>query len=557
VTAATASIPTLTSATAARALRLPPPLTRDVRVRRGIGLRARDGVILRTDHYAPQLPYAPTVLVRTPYGRGGLNAVAARVLAERGFHVVVSSCRGTSGSSGVFDPMRHERDDGLDTVEWLRRQPWFTGRLGTFGPSYVGYTQWAIADVPELAAMATVVTASQFRDPTYAGESFSLFTTLAWASLLQAQGGPWLANTIELLRGQPRLRQALAHLPLGEADRLATGEEVAFFRRWLELAGPSHPAADEYWGELAHDRRVPDVTAPVLMVGGWHDIFLPWQLRDYAALRAAGSQPYLTIGPWTHGSYGLLAAALRESIGWLRAHLRDEKDSLRARPVRVYVESGGGWREYDDWPPQVGEAQPWFLQPGGGLAPAAPRRSTPDSYRYDPADPTPSVGGPLLLANLSGPRDNRELEARPDVLVYTTGALDADLEVIGPVSATVHVRASRPYFDVFVRLCDVEPSGRSLNVCDGLVRVVPGRFAIDADGTLAVHVDLWPAAHRFRAGHRLRVQISGGAHPRYARNTGTGDPLATAVDLRPVEVEVYHDPDRPSALLAPIMTWRS
>lgn len=225
------------SLVAASVLALPAPLTRDVRVRRGIGIRARDGVVLRSDHYAPDLDGSPTVLIRTPYGRGGLTAVAAMVFARCGFHVLVSSCRGTGGSGGRFDPMRHERDDGLDTVAWLRRQPWFTGVLGTFGPSYVGYTQWAIADVPELAAMATLVTASQFRDPTYAGESFSLYTTLAWASVLHAQKGPRLAAAVELLRGQPRLRRALAHLPLVEADLLATGEEVAFFRRWLELAG--------------------------------------------------------------------------------------------------------------------------------------------------------------------------------------------------------------------------------------------------------------------------------------------------------------------------------
>jgi uncharacterized protein len=532
-------------------LRLPSPLTRDVRVRHGIGLRARDGVILRTDHYAPALPDAPTVLVRTPYGRGGANAVAARVLAERGFHVVVSSCRGTAGSTGVFDPMRHERDDGLDTVEWLRRQPWFTGRLGTFGPSYVGYTQWAIADVPELAAMATAVTSSQFRDPTYAGESFALFTTLAWASLLSAQAGPWLANTVEVLRGQPKLRQALSHLPLNEADLLATGEEVAFFRRWLSLAGT--PEADDYWSNLNHDHRVGAVSAPVLMIGGWHDIFLPWQLKDYAMLRAAGARPHLTIGPWTHGSRGLLATTLREGVGWLRAHLRGE-DELRDRPVRLYVEGAGVWRDYDDWPPQDTGRHSWFLQRNGGLSATSPHLSTSDAdtFRYDPADPTPSAGGPLLLANVSGPKDNRAVEARPDVLVYSSGVLDTDVEAIGPVSATVHVRSSRPYFDVFVRLCDVEPSGRSLNVCDGLVRVRPSRYPSDTDGVRAVDVELWPAAHSFRAGHRVRVQVSGGAHPRYARNSGTDQPLGSAVDMRPVSVEVFHDADRPSAVHLPL-----
>jgi len=196
----TATAGTATTA-AARALRLSPPLTRNVSVRRGLAVRARDGAILRTDHYAPALESAPTVLVRTPYGRGGASGLAARLLAERGFHVVMQSCRGTGGSGGAFQPMRNERDDGLDTVDWLRRQPWFNGRLGTFGVSYVGYTQFAIADVPEIAAMVTAITASQFRDPTYSGGSYALYTTLAWASLVQAQSGPFLSNVVELLRG--------------------------------------------------------------------------------------------------------------------------------------------------------------------------------------------------------------------------------------------------------------------------------------------------------------------------------------------------------------------
>ncbi|MGE5829748.1 MAG: CocE/NonD family hydrolase [Micromonosporaceae bacterium] len=543
----------LLSAAAGHWLRLPPPLTRAVEVRRGLAVRMRDGVVLRTDHYAPRVPGAPTVLIRSPYGRGGVNAVLGRVIAERGHHVVLQSCRGTFGSGGRFDPMHSEREDGLDTVEWLRCQPWFTGRLGTFGPSYVGHVQWAISDVPELAAMATIVTASQFREPTYAGESFSLHSTLTWAALIQAQSGAWLPNTMELLRGQPKLRRAQAHLPLGEADRVDTGVEVQFYREWLHQAVvEAGPGEDGYWDTRGHHHRVSAVTAPVLMVGGWHDIFLPWQLRDYAALRAAGARPRLVIGPWTHGSVGLFRAALRESLAFLGTHLRGEPDHSR-RPVRLYVDGGGGWRDLDDWPPPRLGRVAWFLQPEGALAARPPVPSDVDCFRYDPSDPTPSVGGPLLVANQAGPRDNRELEARPDVLTYTGERLAGPLDVVGPVTATVHVRGSVPYFDVFVRLCDVAPSGRSVNVCDGLVRLRPGRFPVDADGFVAVEVELWPTAHRFAPEHRLRVQISGGAHPRYARNPGTGEPLATAVHLRAVAIEVAHDPARASAVHLPVV----
>ena len=148
----------------------------------------------------------------------------------------------------------------------------------------------------------------------------------------------------------------------------------------------------------------------------------------------------------------------------------------------------------------------------------------------------------LAAGQLAGPRDNRAVEARADVLVYSSHVLERDLEIVGPVVATVKVRGSRPYHDVFVRLCDVEPSGRSVNVCDGLARVTPDSHPSDGDGWAEVTVDLWPAAHRFRTGHRIRVQVSGGAHPRYARNPGTAEPLATAMDLRPVDVEVAHGP---------------
>lgn len=530
-----------------RAMRLSPPVSPGLDVTTGRPIRTRDGVILRTDHYAPRLSDAPTVLIRTPYGRNGVTGLIARAIAARGFHVLVQSCRGTAGSGGTFVPLRFERDDGLDTVAWLRDQPWFTGKLGTFGPSYLGFAQWAIADVPELAAMATVVTASQFRDPTYSGGSFALYTALSWAALLRAQSEPWLANLAQVLRRQPRLRRGLAHLPLGEADVIATGDRVEFFREWL-----ANREEIEYWAQRVHHERVPRVTAPVLMIGGWQDIFLPWQLRDYAALRGAGARPQLTIGPWTHGSLGLIQAGLRESLDWLRQHLRGERIPARAYPVRLYLGGAGQWRGFADWPPAGTRTRSWFLQPDAGLAPRPPGVSPADIFHYDPVDPTPSLGGPVLLAHDAGVRDNRALEARADVLVYSGPVLTAPVEVIGPVTARVYARGSRPHFDIFVRLCDVAPSGRSANVCDGLARVRPGRVAVDPDGWNVVEVDLWPAAHRFDRGHRIRVQVSGGAFPRYPRSSGTDEVLAVAVGLRPVRVEIAHDPRRGSAIRLPI-----
>ncbi|WP_238019252.1 CocE/NonD family hydrolase [Dactylosporangium sp. AC04546] len=527
-----------------RLLKLPPPLANRVHVTRAIPVRVRDGAILRADHYAPALDARlPTVLVRTPYGRGAPVSLLCRAVAQRGFHVLIQSCRGTGDSGGTFEPLLQEREDGLDTLDWLRRQPWYDGRLLTYGPSYVGFVQWALAAEAgdELKAMATIVTASDFGPPTYAGGAFSLDTVLTWSALLEAQRGPRLENAVELLRGQPRLQRGLARVPMAEADRITTGAEIEFFQRWLAEADPAAP----YWTERGHTHRLPHVTAPVLMIGGWYDIFLPWQLSDYAALRKAGNQPYLTIGPWHHGSAGLFQHSAAESVAWFRAHTGGP-ERVRERPVRVHVGGADGWLEMADWPPPDSSPQRWYLSSGGRLdrSPGADGEHV-DAFTYDPKDPTPAVGGPRLVGKISGRRDNRPLESRPDVLTFTSPPLAEPLDVIGPVAADVVVKATAPYFDVFVRLCEVDEQGRSWNVCDGLARVSePDR----PEGPVEVRVELWPTAHRFAAGRRIRVQVSGGAHPRFSRNPGTGAPLGHELELRAVRQELL----APSSITLPV-----
>jgi putative CocE/NonD family hydrolase len=591
-----------------RFLKLPPAVTGRVAVTRTIPVRMRDGAILRADHYAPALDAeVPTVLVRTPYGRGAPVSLLCRAVAQRGFNVLIQSCRGTGDSGGTFEPLLQEREDGLDTLDWLRCQPWYDGRLLTYGPSYVGFVQWALAAEAgdELKAMATIVTASDFGPPTYAGGAFSLDTVLTWSALLEAQRGPRLDNTVELLRGQPRLQRGLARVPMAEADRVTTGVEIEFFQRWLAEADP----ASAYWTQRGHAHRLPHVTAPVLMIGGWYDIFLPWQLADYTALRAAGQQPYLTIGPWHHGSAGLFQQSAAEAVAWFRAHTGGP-EQIRKHPVRVHVSGANGWHELPDWPPPESKFQRWYLDHDAGLTPPSPTlpdaapadppirdsvtsnaadadsvTSRPagsvlvaadpqgtavvpqdttvvpqgtavvlDSFVYDPKDPTPALGGPRLVGKIAGRRDNRPLEARPDVLTFTSAPLTEALDVVGPVSADITVRATAisrngtqsttvPHFDVFVRLCEVDEQGRSWNVCDGLARA-----AANHDPRIPVHVELWPTAHRFAPGRRVRVQISGGAHPRFSRNPGTGAPLGHELELRPVRQEIL----APSSITLPL-----
>lgn len=530
-----------------RGLQLPPAQTRRVRAERNLQVPMRDGAVLLADRYAPPGNKPPLVLVRSPYGRRGpFGLMYGRLLAERGFQVLVQSCRGTFGSGGTLDPFA-ERDDGLDTVAWMRRQPWYPGLFGTAGPSYLGVTQWAIAAEagPELKAIAAQITTSDPPATIYQGGAFALETMLRWVDQTARQERR--LAMFRQRRAAARLQPLLARLPLADLDRLATGSRVSYWQDWLAHDQP----ADPYWATRRFSDRLAAVSAPVSMVGGWFDPFLPDMLRDYEELRGAGQEPYLLIGPWRHLDQEVIATTVRDSLAWLRAHLLGDTGQLRPAPVRISVGSAGGWRDLPAWPPPS-QAQRWHLHAGYSLGPQPPAVAEPDSYTYDPTDPTPSLGGPGEPRNSQPQPDNRTLEARPDVLTYTSPPLDGDLEVIGRVTAELFVRSSREHTDFFARLCDVDLSGRSINVCDGLLRLSPGNRPPGPGGTTPARISLWPTAHRFRAGHRLRLQVSSGAHPRYARNTGTGEPVATATRLAGAHQRVYHDPSHPSAIVLPV-----
>ncbi|GII03431.1 CocE/NonD family hydrolase [Planobispora takensis] len=522
-----------------------------VTVQRDLPVPMPDGVALMADRYAPVgVERPPAILVRSPYGRRGVfGLMYGRAFARQGFQVIMQSCRGGFGSGGLLDPLADEHADGLATLSWLREQPWYGGSLAMQGPSYLGYTQWALAPFagPELKAMATSVTASQFRDAAYVGGAFALESSLIWTTLTASMGSP-LGGAGALLAPRRTRRAALSGRPLAELDVLSAGRGMPFFQDLL--AHHAEPAA--YWGRRDFSGSVGEVGAEVTMVGGWYDVFLPWQIKDYAAMRAAGRRPYLTIGPWYHADMRQARAAAADALTWFRAHLMDDPSGVREQPVRLYVTGAGQWRDYPDWPVPGVREQRWHLRPGFGLAPDNPVESEPDRYRYDPAHPTPALGGPVLLGN-SEPRDNRRLEARRDVLVYTGPELRRDTDMIGPVRAEIYLRSTSPHADVVVRVCDVHPDGTSYNVCEGVRRLTPGVSVAGADGVRRVEVDLWPIGHRFRRGHRVRVHVAGGAYPRIARNLGTGDPLGTGSAMIATDHEVFHDPDRPSAVVLPVV----
>jgi putative CocE/NonD family hydrolase len=540
---------------ASRLLGLPPAL-HDVAVERGLRVSMPDGVELVADRYRPRQPGRfPTILVRTPYGRKASGFFVSQQMAERSYNVLVQDVRGRFDSEGKFDVFAGEDADGRATIEWISEQPWFDGSLGLWGMSYLAYAQWAAAPgTPSfLRAIMPQIGGSRLYPIFYPDGAFNLDLALPYSILLEEQntnaGSSFLKTLFSQLRIRRRIQRGFMHLPVGEADAEVSGRAKTFFRDWL-----AHPeAGDAYWRDRDHSKRAHEVEAPAHLFSGWYDFFLRELLDDYEALIAAGKTPHLRVGPYPHGSLGMTAEVLRETFAWFDLHLKGEPDKARTKPVRLYVMGADEWREFDAWPPPAEETR-FHLHPDGRLsAEAPPAASPPDRYRYDPADPTPAVGGPLFgLSGKRGAVDNRGLESRPDVLVYTTSPLEREVEIVGPVRLELYAGSSLQHTDFFGRLCDVHPDGESINVCDGLFRLGPGKVKRRPNGSSRIEIDMWATAHRFRRGHRMRLQVSSGAHPRWNRNLGTGEPIVTATAMLAAEQTVYHDREHPSAVILPV-----
>jgi hypothetical protein len=523
-------------------LKAGPAVTRDVVVRRDVVVGAPDGTGLLTDVYlARPVRPLPVILMRSPYGRGVLGTIA-RLFAERGYHAVIQSVRGTFGSGGLLD-FDAEAADGRAAADWIIRQPWSDGTIGTFGASYLGFAQLALASTrpPQLKAMAIAVWGAERRAAYHQGGSFALERPLAWAHIMEHQERPF-AFVRAPLRAHKALTTAFGHLPLLDADVAAVGHPVGFYRDWITHDKPG----DHYWEPTDFRPLLKDLGVPVTMTAGWYDMFLPQMLADYQELRDGGQDARLRIGAWDHTSRGLARQSLTDAFDWFGTHLLGRTPSAGQPALRAEVMGGGGWRDLAEWPPRDTAVQRWHLHSGGTLGTSVPAESTQDRYTYDPADPTPAVGGTSSMN--SGPRDNRALEQRPDVLTYTSEPMDGPLVITGEVTVELFAGSSRPHTDFFARLCDVDPGGKSVNITDGILRL---------DGATEtpqkVTIDLWPTAHQFSPGHRIRLQVSSGAHPRYARNPGSGEPLATASTLHAVRQAVYHDPVHPSAVLLPVV----
>ncbi len=403
--------------------------------------------------------------------------------------------------------MVNEAADGADTVVWLREQPWFAGRFATIGLSYLGFTQWALLNdpPPELAAAVVTVGPHDFHAAVWSTGAFTN-DFLRWSDVVSHQEDPIRAQTgLRQLQAGRKVAQAAAGVPFGESARALLGTGAPWFESWVEHLDSDDP----FWEHRRYGAALDRVQVPVLLVGGWQDIFLQQTLQQYTHLRRRGVDVALTVGPWTHPellSKGL-GTGTRETLDWLNTHLGGAK---RQRPsaVRVYV-TGRGWRNVADWPPATTE-RALYLRPGGYLdeiPPAGLPKVAPATFRYDPADPTPTTGGPLLSGK-GGYRDDSRLASRADVLAFTSATLTHDVWVYGtPVVELAH-SADNPHADLFVRISEVDAKGRSRNVTDGY-----RRLNTTQKSRKPVSLALDGIAHRFTAGSRIRVLIAGSWFP--------------------------------------------
>lgn len=549
-----------------------PPAHFQVGVEQNVRLLMPDGVELATDIYRPRSNRPlPTILLRTPYGRRGtmgqpMTFISQR-FAERGYNVVSQDVRGIHESGGKFEPFVTEKMDGQATLEWIDAQPWSDGSVGMWGPSYLGYVQYAAAASgnTQLKALVPLVTQSNMVD--LADNGHALDTILRWMFIIDAMSEPkmpmWqrVRRVLQANVQNKKLAPGFDHLPLSAADEVVLGKPAAFYQDWVEHFNQED---DPYFRQVDLKPVMAQLPQAVHLIGGWYDLFLPGMLGDYAAMRAAGKRPFLTIHNWHHYDLGKQVLTMREALAWFDVHLKGKPNGLPKKPVQLYIMGAEEWRGFDAWPPPH-QPKPYFLQgegqENGRLNPLNPAQTDPpDHYRYNPADPTPNVGG-ALLSTEAGAVDNRQLEARPDVLVFTSPPLTQPLTIIGPVKAVLYVQSSSQFTDFFARLCVVEENGRfdtlstgrSLNLCDGLLRLEPGKGQPQPDGSLRIDINMAATAYQFQPGQCIRLQVSSGAHPRIGRNLGTGEPVLTSIRMAVQDQTLFHDVKRPSAVVLPVV----
>ncbi len=573
-----------------------------LKVETNVAATMRDGTTLYADVYRPDGPGPfPTILQRTPYDKTA--GLAAQMLdpmkaAKAGFALVIQDTRGRFTSGGEFYCFVDDINDGYDTVEWAASQSWSSGQVGMIGASYVGATQWlcAITRPPHLVAIAPNVTASNYHNGwTYQGGAFELGFNASW-TLLQltlanfkthsgAKSIPQRRQS-ELVKSVDGMTDAFLHLPLKDMPQL-NGGLADYYYDWLK-----HPSFDDYWKKLCIEDQHSNITTPALNIGGWYDIFLGGTIRNYlgmrknAATEEARNGQKLIIGPWQHSSrgasmagshyFGVAADAM--ALGLDEIHLRwfnhwlkgDDSGMLEEPPVRIFVMGDDVWRDENEWPLARAQTTSYFLHSGGNantlhgdgsLSPEAPGDESPDVFLYNPANPVPTHGGQLCCNPYfatSGAFDQNEIEQRSDVLVYSTPVLQRDVEVTGPITVTLWAATSTTDTDFTAKLVDVCEDGCARNLTDGIIRAryrdsMSDPSLVEPNRAYCYTIDLLATSNVFKAGHRIRLEVSSSNFPRFDRNTNTGGVIADDTELKPAVQTILHDDAHPSHVSLPIV----
>jgi len=542
-----------------------------------VAVPMRDGVRLSANVFRPgQGGRYPAILLRTPYGKGDAITAAYQSFVNHGYAVVVQDVRGRYRSGGTFEPVHNQEiDDGDDTLNWIARQPWSDGGVGMYGGSYLGIAQWkaAMAQNPHLKAIFPYVSGDDdYRDRFYStGGAMKLGHRLLWFA--ENMGAPLFVP--------PDFRSYVLALPVRAADIAATGHRLD---AWRSVAG--HPSYDQFWKTASVREHLKDIHIPVYSVGGWYDNYVESDLEAFSIHHKHSPEDRIMIGPWAHVFSATFASAgfgkdslvpLRpEQLRWFDRWLKDsgapEKNAAPEKknaapepshPVRIFVMGINQWRDEEDWPLARARNVKFYIGPGGQLGNKPDPHSAPDTFVYDPRNPVPTTGGAVCCDPRVfpwGPLDQRQVEKRRDVLVYSTAPLASATEVTGPVKVVLHVASSAPDTDFTAKLVDVFPDGSARNLTDGILRM-RYRDSLDApklmtpDEVYKVTVDAGVTSNVFLAGHRIRVEISSSNFPRFDRNPNTGGPVADAntKDARRAIQTVYHEHERYSYALLPLV----
>jgi putative CocE/NonD family hydrolase len=532
----------------------------------------RDGVALVADVYEPEADGKfPVLLARTPYGRASESATAFK-LATHGYIVVVQDTRGRYDSEGEFYPFKYEIQDGYDTVEWVALLTHSNGRVGMFGASYVGATQWlaAVARPPHLAAIFPQLTSSEYYEGwTYQSGALMQWFANSWATVL----------AIDTLRHRAEdevdTKSWVWHLPLEKYRLLeppGVSELAPYLNDWLV-----HDRDDSYWRAWKVSNHYGKMNVKALHLGGWYDIFLKGTLTNFMGMRAsspAGSCQRLLIDARSHADnltggrvgdviFGSDAIVDKDVVAlkWFDYALNGvQNEYAGGAPIRLFVMGANVWRNEQEFPLARTRYTTYYLD-HGSLGTEAPGDESPDTYIYDPKSPVPTRGGRLCCENEQlepGPFDQRPNENRPDVLVFSTPPLPNDVEVTGFIRAKIYAASSARDTDFSAMLTDVEPSGYSRLLTDGIVRAryrntTAKAELIEPGKIYAYDIDLWATSNVFKAGHRIRLTVSSSNFPRFNRNLNTGAPIFSSRRMLTARQKIYHDRQHPSVLVLPVI----